>query len=107
MISSSSFQSLSSLFCQHIQQLREAAVYRGFRYREPVWPSGKAVMLVSRRASVLFRFGSPFSSKGFVGCGHCLVSLSLAINETLKRLSSLPILMQESFCGDSVYSVGI
>ena len=38
-------------------------------------------------------------------CGHCLVTLSLTINETLKWLSvSLPILMQESFwwwqCGD-------
>ena len=31
--------------------------------------------------------------KGVV-CGHCLVTLSLTINETLKRLSSLPILMQ-------------
>ena len=30
-------------------------------------------------------------------CGHCLVTLSLTINETLKWLSSLPILMQESF----------
>ena len=26
--------------------------------------------------------------------GHCLVTLSLTINETLKWLSSLPILMQ-------------
>ena len=30
-------------------------------------------------------------------CGHCLVTLSLTINETLKWLSSLPILMQKSF----------
>ena len=30
-------------------------------------------------------------------CGHCLVTLSLTINETLKCLSSLPVLMQESF----------
>ena len=30
-------------------------------------------------------------------CGHCLVTLSLTINETLKWLPSLPILMQESF----------
>ena len=30
-------------------------------------------------------------------CAHCLVTLSLTINETLKWLSSLPILMQESF----------
>ena len=29
--------------------------------------------------------------------GHCLVTLSLTINETLKWLSSLPIVMQESF----------
>ena len=27
--------------------------------------------------SVRFRFGSPFSSKGVVVCGHCLVALSL------------------------------
>ena len=40
-------------------------------------------------------FGSPFSSK--MVCGHCLGTLSLTINETLKWLSSLPTLMQESF----------
>ena len=33
--------------------------------------------------------------KGVV-CGHCLVTLSFTINETLKWLSLLPILMQES-----------
>ena len=39
-------------------------------------------------------FGSPFS----VVCGHCLVILSFTINQTLKWLSMLPILlMQESF----------
>ena len=57
---------------------------------------GLAVRLVSRGTSVRIRFGSPFSSKAVV-CGHCLVTLSLAVNETLKWLSSLPILMQESF----------
>ena len=31
-----------------------------------------------------------------VVCGHCLVTLSLTINETLKLVSSLPTLMQES-----------
>ena len=41
-------------------------------------------------------FGSPFSSKVVI-CGHGLVTLSLTINETLKWLSSLPTLMQESF----------
>ena len=33
----------------------------------------------------------------FNSCGHCLVILSLTVNETLKWLSSLPIFMQESF----------
>ena len=52
--------------------------------------------LVSGGTSVRIRFGSPFSSKVVV-CGHCRVTLSFKINGTLKRLSSLPILMQESF----------
>ena len=59
---------------------------------EPVWPSGKAFRLVNRGTSVRIHFGSPFSSKVVV-CGHCLVPLSLTINETLKWLSSLPILI--------------
>ena len=33
-----------------------------------------------------------FISEKVVVCGHCLVTLSLTINETLKWLSSLPIL---------------
>ena len=41
-------------------------------------------------------FGSPFSSKVVV-CGHRLVTSSLTINDTLKWLSPLPILLQESF----------
>ena len=57
---------------------------------------GLAVRLVSRGTSVRIRFGSPFSAK-IVVCGHCLVTLSLTINETLKWLSSLPTLIQESF----------
>ena len=52
--------------------------------------------LVSRGTSVRIHFGSPFSSKVVI-CGHCLVTLSLTINVTLKWLSSLPILMQVSF----------
>ena len=57
---------------------------------ESVWPGGKAlVRLVSRRTSVRIRFGFPLSSK-VVACRYCLVTaLSLTINETLKRLSSL------------------
>ena len=37
--------------------------YSVLSWCEPVWSSGKALRLVSRRASVRFRFGSPFSSK--------------------------------------------
>ena len=38
-----------------------------------------------------------FLFRKVVVCGRCLVTLSLTINGTLKRLSSLPILMQKSF----------
>ena len=38
----------------------------------------------------------PFSSNVVV-CGHCLGTLSLTINETLKWLSSLPTIMQKSY----------
>ena len=37
-----------------------------------------------------------FLFKKVVVCGHFFVTLSLTINETLKWLPSLPILMQES-----------
>ena len=51
---------------------------------EPVWPSGKAlVRLVRGGASVRIRFGSPLSSEVVV-CAHCLLTLSLTINQTLK-----------------------
>ena len=46
-------------------------------------------------SSILLWFSLLF--KRVVVCGHCLVTLSLTVNETLKWLSSLPILMQESF----------
>ena len=46
------------------------------------------------------RFGSRLSSKVVV-CGHCLVTLSLTINQTLKWLSSLPVLMHNHSGGDS------
>ena len=48
--------------------------------------------LVSRGTSVRIRFGSPFPSKVVVSGPHCLVTLSLTVNETLKWLASLPIL---------------
>ena len=65
-------------------------------HKEPVWPRGKALEAGSKRASVRFLFVSPFSSKVVV-CGHCFMTLFLTITETLKWLSSLPTLMQESF----------
>ena len=58
---------------------------------EPVWPSGKQKDL----GSILLRLS--FLFKKVVVCGHCLVTLSLTINETLKWISSLPTLMQKSF----------
>ena len=56
------------------------------------------VRQISRRASARFRFGFSFSLKRKkerkkVVCGHYLLTLSLTINETLKSLSLLPILM--------------
>ena len=51
--------------------------------------------LVSKRTSVRFCFGSPFSANVMV-CGHRLVSLSITINRALKWLALLPIWMQES-----------
>ena len=57
----------------------------------PVWPSSKQKDL----GSILFRLS--FLFRNVMVCGHCLVTLSLTINETLKWLSSLPILMQKSF----------
>ena len=52
--------------------------------------------LVSRRAWLDSALALLSFSK-FVVCGHCLVTLSLTVNKTLKWLSSLPVLMQESF----------
>ena len=69
------------------------------RMKRSTYVSAQRVRLVSRGTSVRIRFGSPFSSK-FVVCGHCLATLSLTVNETLKRLSSQSILMQKS--GDGV-----
>ena len=56
---------------------------------------GLAVRRVGKRkdlGSNPLRFSFLFEK--VVACGHCLVTLSLTINETLKWLSWLPILMQ-------------
>ena len=55
---------------------------------EPVWPSGKEPRFESVSALLFLQV---------MVCGHCRVTLSLTVNETLKWLPSLPILMQESF----------
>ena len=71
---------------------------------------------ISWRAEVVSRFGlavrrqdgkqkglgsSPLQLfllfKKIVVCGHCHVTLSLTINETMQWLSLLPIVLQESF----------
>ena len=65
---------------------------------EPVWPSGKALgWYWSRRTSVRHRFGSPFSSERLWFVNTVLWLCPSRPTETLKWLSSLPILMQESF----------
>ena len=60
--------------------------------------------LVSRGNFVWICFTSPFYSIAVVS-GHCLVILSLTINEIFKWLSSWPILLQKSFwwwqCSDT------
>ena len=69
---------------------------------EQVSRFGAAVRRYSREAakqkdlgSTPLRLSSVF--KQLVICRHCLVTLSLTVNETLKWLSSLPSLMQELF----------
>ena len=58
---------------------------------------GLAVRLVSGRTSVRYRFGSPFSSKRLWFVDTVLWLCPSLPSETLKWLSSLPILMQKSF----------
>ena len=79
---------------QLLHAVPEKSGFRTMEACEPVWPSGKAgkqkgLGSIPLRLSFLF--------KKVVVCGHRLVTLSLTINETLKWLSSLPVLMQESF----------
>ena len=60
---------------------------------------GLAVMLVSRRTSVWFHLSSPFSSEGVFDRHYLSVRLRLSsstMKAILKRLITLPILMQES-----------
>ena len=67
-----------------------------------------------QRAGLAEQYGIRLVSRGtsvwnWIHFEHCLVTLSLTINETLKWLSSLPISMQESFwwwqCSDRYNSL--
>ena len=77
---------------------------RTLRFREPVWPSGKALGWEAEgpRFDPL-RLSFLFSSK-IVVYGHCLVTLSTQLMKTLKWLTQLLTLMQNHSGGDSVAS---
>ena len=64
-------------------------------YVSQVWPSGKAGKQTDLGSNPL-RLSFFFKSWGLCR-GQCLVTLSLTVSQTLKRLSSLPTLMQKSF----------
>ena len=55
-----------------------------FFCREPVWPSGKALRWQVDHVGSIPRFGCAFSST-VAACGHCLVTLSIKINEGCYR----------------------
>ena len=61
-----------------------------------MWPSGKPHEVGKQKnlGSILLRLSFLFK-KAVVQYGHCVATLFLTINETLKWLSSLPMLMQD------------
>ena len=68
----------------------------------PPYPVSRSGHAVRRWAGKRKDLGSiqlrlSFLFKKVVVCGHCLVTLSFTINETLKWLPPLPIIVQESF----------
>ena len=70
-----------------------------FQHHQPWYIVSRFGLAVRRSAGKQRDLGSnplrlSFLFKKVVVCGHCLVTLSLTINETLKWLSSLPILLQ-------------
>ena len=74
--------------------LKTSVLFQAFNSK-PVWPSGKEAG--KQKGLGVIPLLLSFLFKKVVVCGHCLVTLSLIINETLKWISSLPILIQESF----------
>ena len=76
--------------------IRSGAIRSTFNC-EPVWPSGTVGMqkdlgLIPLRLSLLF---------GNVVCGHCLVTLSLTINDTLNGSHRCPSQCRSHSGGDS------
>ena len=72
---------------------------------EPVWPSGKALGWQAEGP----RFESALallSLQNVVVCGHCLVTLSFTINETLNGSRRCPSECRTRSGGDSV-AIGI
>ena len=61
---------------------------------EPVWPSGKVRRSTSIPRRLLFLFKVVLMDILFC---VCVTACALTINETLRWLSGLPILMQKSF----------
>ena len=68
---------------------------------EPVWPCGTALDW-SADGSRFESAWTPLSLQTLCGLGHCLLTLSLRINEAGKGITLLPILMQNHARGDSV-----
>ena len=77
--------------------MEEARNNRVQLYREHQGRFGLAVRRYSGKqkglGSIPLRLSFLFEK--VVVCGHCLVTLSFTINELLKWISSLPILMQD------------
>ena len=65
--------------------------------RELVWPCGRAGKQYDLGSTRFHCASALFSLEKVVVSGFCLAALPFIINETLKWLSSLSVLMQESF----------
>ena len=98
---------LCSMLCVHMLHI-DRSIWRAEPYyacikadlsNNQAWWAGLAggKALVGGRTSVRYRFGSPFSSKRLWFVDTVLWLCPSLPTETLKWLSSLPILMQESF----------
>ena len=76
----------STVWYDREQRTGYSTVYSG---SEPLWPGGKALGQLADDISSIPCFGSPFSSN-LVIYGDCLVILPVAMDGTLRWLSSIP-----------------